>query len=39
MKLEEFLKLPADPDIDTRIVEQTKTVEAIRQAEQLRQRE
>ncbi len=38
MKLEEFLKLAADADIATKIAEQTKTVEAIRQAEQLRTR-
>ena len=36
MRLEEFLKLPAAADIDDKIAEQTKTVEAVRQAEQLR---
>jgi wobble nucleotide-excising tRNase len=38
MKLDEFLKLAADADIDTKIAEQTKNVEAIRQAEQLKNR-
>jgi wobble nucleotide-excising tRNase len=38
MKLPEFLKLPADPEIDTKITEQTKTVEAVRQSEQLAKR-
>jgi wobble nucleotide-excising tRNase len=38
MKLEEFLKLSADPDIDTRIAEQAKTLEAVRQSEQLKAR-
>ena len=38
MKLEEFLKLPADEGIDDKIAEQTKTVEARRQAEQLKSR-
>ena len=38
MKLEEFLKLPADANIDTKIAEQTRNVEAIRQAEQLKSR-
>ena len=38
MKLEEFLKLPADANIDTKIAEQTRNIEAIRQAEQLKSR-
>ncbi len=38
MKLEEFLKLAADAEIDTKIAEQTKNVEALRQAEQLKSR-
>ena len=38
MKLEEFLKLAVDTDIDAKIVEQTTNVEAIRQAEQLKSR-
>jgi wobble nucleotide-excising tRNase len=38
MKLEEFLKLAADADIDTKIAEQTRNVEALRQAEQLKNR-
>lgn len=38
MKLDEFLKLAADADIDAKISEQTKTVEALRQAEQLKSR-
>ncbi len=38
MKLEEFLKLAADPDIDVKIAEQTRNVEALRQAEQLKSR-
>ena len=38
MKLEEFLKLAADPDIDAKITEQAKIVEALRQAEQLKSR-
>ncbi len=38
MKLEEFLKLAADAEIDARIAEQTRTVEAFRQAEQIKSR-
>jgi wobble nucleotide-excising tRNase len=38
MKLEEFLKLAADAEIDAKIAEQTKNVEALRQAEQLKSR-
>lgn len=36
MELGEFLKLPADAAIDAKIAEQAKTVEAIRQAAQLK---
>jgi wobble nucleotide-excising tRNase len=36
MKLDEFLKLPADADIDSKIAEQTRTIEALQQAEQLK---
>ena len=38
MKLDEFLKLAADAEIDAKIAEQTRTVEALRQAEQLKSR-
>jgi wobble nucleotide-excising tRNase len=38
MKLDEFLKFAADAEIDTKISEQIKTVEALRQAEQLKSR-
>ena len=38
MNLEEFLKLAADANTDTKIAEQTRNVEAIRQAEQLKSR-
>lgn len=38
MKLEEFLKLATDPQIDGKIAEQARTVEAVRQIEQLRAR-
>ena len=38
MPLKDFLKLTADPEIDTKITEQEKSLEAIRQANQLRTR-
>ncbi len=39
MSLEDFLTLPpADPDIDARIAEQERTVEAVRQARQINER-
>lgn len=38
MKLEEFLKLAADPEINGKIADQARTVEAVRQAEQLKAR-
>ena len=38
MKLDEFLKLAAEADIDAKIAEQTRNVEALRQAEQLKSR-
>lgn len=38
MKLESFLALPADPDIDARITEQERAVEAVRQASQINER-
>lgn len=38
MKLEEFIKLPADPDIDSMITAQTQTIEAVRSADTLRTR-
>ena len=38
MKLDEFLKLPADADIDSKISDQTRTIEALQQAEQLKER-
>ncbi len=38
MKLEEFIKLPADPDIDSKITAQTQTIEAVRSADTLRTR-
>lgn len=39
MKLEAFLTLPAAPDIDARIAEQERTVEAARQAKHINERE
>src|SRR5262249_6965306 len=36
--LEEFIKLPADADIDAKIVGQTQTIEAMRASEQLKAR-
>lgn len=36
MTLEQFLKAPVNPDIDARIAEQTRILEAIRQAAQIR---
>lgn len=38
MKLEAFLALPPDESIDTRIVEQERTLESVRQAEAIRDR-
>ena len=38
MKLETYLALPADPDIDAKIVEQQKAVEAARQTEAINAR-
>ena len=38
MTLEAFLALPADPEIDTRIAAQVRTVEAVRQAQQINDR-
>jgi wobble nucleotide-excising tRNase len=38
MKLEEFIKLPADPDIDSKITAQTQTIEAVRSVDTLRTR-
>jgi wobble nucleotide-excising tRNase len=38
MKLEEFLKLTADPEIDVKIITQTKALDAIREAAQLKAR-
>ena len=38
MRLVEFLKLASDPDIDAKIAEQARNIEALRQAEQLRSR-
>ena len=38
MTLDDFIVLPSDPEIDTRIREEEKTVEAIRQAKQLNDR-
>lgn len=38
MKLDEFLKLQADAGIDSKITEQTRTIEALQQAEQLKTR-
>ena len=38
MKLDAFIALPSNPDIDTQIVEQRRTVEAARQAQQINNR-
>lgn len=38
MKLDEFLKLPADAEVDGKITDQTRTIEALQQAEQLKSR-
>jgi wobble nucleotide-excising tRNase len=38
MKLEDFIKLPADPDIDAKIATQMQTIEAVRSSEALRVR-
>jgi wobble nucleotide-excising tRNase len=38
MKLEDFIKLPADPDIETKIAARTQTIEAVRSSETLRAR-
>jgi wobble nucleotide-excising tRNase len=38
MKLDDFLKLPADPEIDAKIAAQTKALEAVREAAQLKAR-
>ena len=38
MNLNQFIALPADPDIDARIAEQERTVEAVRQAKQINER-
>ncbi len=38
MPIKDFLKLPADPEIDTKITEQEKSLEAIRQANQIQTR-
>jgi wobble nucleotide-excising tRNase len=38
MKIEDFISLPADADIDAKIAAQAKTIEAVRSAEQLKAR-
>ena len=38
MRLNDFLAVPADPEIDARIAEQERTVEAVRQAQQINDR-
>jgi wobble nucleotide-excising tRNase len=38
MKIEDFLKLFPDPDIDAKIVAQVKTLDAVREADQLKAR-
>lgn len=38
MRLEDFLTLPADPDIDERIAEQERAVEAVHQVSQINER-
>ena len=38
MNLNQFIALPADPDIDARIAEQERTIEAVRQAKQINER-
>lgn len=38
MKLEQFIALPADVDIDTKIADQARTVEAVQQADRLKTR-
>jgi wobble nucleotide-excising tRNase len=38
MNVEEFLKLPTDPDIDVKIAAQTKALNAVREADQLKAR-
>jgi wobble nucleotide-excising tRNase len=37
--LDEFLRLPLDPDIDAKIANQQKILEAVRQSEEIRRRE
>jgi wobble nucleotide-excising tRNase len=38
MKFDDFIKLPADPDIEPKIAAQTRTIEAVRAADTLRAR-
>ncbi len=38
MQLDQFIASPAEPDIDAKIAEQERTVEAIRQASQIKER-
>ena len=39
MTLDQFIGLPADPDIDTKIAEQDRILQAVRQSSQIRARE
>ena len=38
MRLDEFIALPTDPDIDVRIAEQVQTIQGIRQIQQINER-